>query len=89
VTTISPTAQWDSRTIASEIWDSYSVDFRKFGTYKVSYKDPASGSTKLVSEGMGREDDDSMMIDDDFSAPQVLWPSHALDLLHMQAVAPH
>ncbi|KAM6495792.1 PIN domain containing protein [Amanita muscaria] len=87
--TISPTRQWDSRTFASMIWDARSIDLRKFGTYQVNYKDPNSGSIKLVRDGATRtdeEDEDSMMVDDDSSVPEILWPSHALDLLHIQVM---
>ena len=84
---IMPTRQWDSRTIASEIYGTSAVNLRKFGAYRPSYKDPRSGSVKIVSEDADQEaDDDSMMVDDDYYMPEILRPSHALDLLHVQVV---
>jgi hypothetical protein len=46
-----------------------------------------SGSIKLVSDDADQEvDDDGMMVDDDYYMPEILRPSHALDLLHVQVV---
>ena len=87
IPTIVPTRQWDSRAIASEIYGTSPVNLRKFGAYRASYKDPTSGTIKIVSEEADHEmGDDSMMIDDDYYMPEILRPSHALDLLHEQVV---
>ncbi|KAF8621620.1 hypothetical protein AX15_007638 [Amanita polypyramis BW_CC] len=84
--TVSPSQQWDSRTIALAIFGTSAIDLRKFGKYNTSYKDLTSGSIKLVSDSTPVMDDDMMMIDDEYVMPEILRPSHALDLLHIQVV---
>ena len=84
--TISPSQQWDSRTIALAMFGTNTIDLRKFGMYNTSYKDPMSGTVKLVSDSTPARDDMMMMIDDEYILPEILRPSHALDLLHIQVV---
>ncbi|KAK2466291.1 hypothetical protein APHAL10511_001933 [Amanita phalloides] len=46
-----------------------------------------SGSVELVSDDAYQEmGEDSMIIDDEYCVPELLRPSHALDLLHVQVV---
>jgi hypothetical protein len=54
------------------------VDLSQFGHYSASYKNPPN-----VTDS----DDESMNIDDDdLMTSEVLQPSHALDLLHLQVI---
>lgn len=61
------------------------IDLSTFGSYSASYKDRISVSTAPTPTA-GQVDDDSMNIDDDGSVAEVLQPSHALDLLHIQVI---
>ena len=57
------------------------VDLNQFGQYSASYKNPRN-VTKSVPY-----DDESMNVDDDeLMTSEVLQPSHALDLLHLQVI---
>ncbi|PFH52817.1 hypothetical protein AMATHDRAFT_139261 [Amanita thiersii Skay4041] len=91
ISTISPTRRWDSRNIISTIYGPGAVDVSRFAPYHISYRDPTSGLIRLVDESttVDGNDDDKMMVDDDTSiglTPEILRPSHALDLLHTQVV---
>ena len=57
------------------------MDLSQFGHYSASYKNPPNVTNS------GPSDDESMNIDDDdFMTSEVLQPSHALDLLHLQII---
>lgn len=86
--TITPSRNWSSREIAWAMFHDHGIDLSYFGSYRISYKDPKS---KLITLGPtttapSQADDDMMMVDDDASLPEILLPSHALDLLHIQVV---
>lgn len=56
------------------------MDLSQFGHYTASYKNPPN----VTNSG---PDDESMNIDDDnLMTSEVLQPSHALDLLHLQVI---
>ena len=56
------------------------MDLSQFGRYTVSYKNPPNVTNS------GLPDDESMNVDDDGRTSEVLQPSHALDLLHLQII---
>lgn len=77
IPTISPTRHWSSKEISSLIYGDR-VDLRQFGQYSASYKNITNS---------GSADDENMNIDDDgLMTSEVLQPSHALDLLHLQII---
>lgn len=88
--TISPerSRHWCSRDIAGAIFDR-TVDLSRFAPHKPRYRSstvikdiPTTGQPSAPVE------DDGMDVDDDSPAlaPEILLPSHALDLLHIQVV---
>ncbi|RDB22560.1 Transcriptional protein swt1 [Hypsizygus marmoreus] len=83
IPTISPTQNWSSQEIAWILFGEYGIDLRRFEAYHISYKESNSSLKKQPSPTM---DDDMMMVDDDHSMSEVLDPSHALDLLHIQVI---
>lgn len=59
------------------------MDLSQFGHYSASYKNPPN----VTDSESGPSDDESMNIDDDnLMTSEVLQPSHALDLLHLQVI---
>ena len=80
ILTISPTRHWSSKEISRLIYGDQ-ADLNHFGQYTASYKNPSNVTNSRPS------DDDSMNIDDEVSmTSEVLQPSHALDLLHLQVI---
>ena len=80
IQTVSPTRHWSSKEISLLIFGDR-VDLRQFGQYTASYKNPPNITNSLPA------DDESMNIDDDdLMTSEVLQPSHALDLLHLQVI---
>lgn len=81
-------AHWSSQDIA-EVLFGHEIDLSKFTPHTPSYRlssiiDPKKAEqTPVVSQ-----EDDSMDVDDEYTASpdEILLPSHALDLLHMQVV---
>ena len=57
------------------------VDLTRFGAYRPSYRNQRS-----IIEPTANADNDGMDVDDDDPAPVDLFPSHALDLLHLQVL---
>jgi hypothetical protein len=82
---ISPTRYWSSREVARVIF-GHDIDLTKFRAYSASYKDPKSILIAPAPVAVQVIDDDGMDIDDDASLPEILQPSHALDLLHIQVI---
>ncbi|KAG6869287.1 hypothetical protein C0993_000040 [Termitomyces sp. T159_Od127] len=82
---ISPTRNWSSREIAWTLFGEYGIDANHFSPYKLSYRDPKTNASSrpLV---VAVHSDDMMIVDDDESVAELLQPSHALDLLHLQVV---
>jgi hypothetical protein len=82
IPTISPTRHWSSKEISRFIYGDR-VDLSQLGQYTASYKNAPNGTDS------GLSDDESMNIDDDadgLMTSEVLQPSHALDLLHLQVI---
>jgi hypothetical protein len=80
---INVTTRFSSRDIAEAIFNN-DVDLRKFCGYHASYKNATVYQRQPTKIRIN--DDDSMDIDDNDSSPDLLHPSHALDLLHIQVV---
>jgi hypothetical protein len=59
-----------------------STDLSKFAGYRAHYTDKTSNSATITPSPA----DDGMDIDDDNSSANVILPSHALDLLHIQVI---
>lgn len=85
--TISPgrSRHWGSRDIAHTVFGN-AVDLSMFATHSPTYHLSAIIDTNTPQSQA--HDDDSMDIDEDpsDSAVEVLQPSHALDLLHIQVI---
>ena len=79
IPTITVLPRSSSRDIARVVLGD-STDLCKFAGYHVHYTDKTSYSTAASRH------DDGMDIDDDDSSANMLLPSHALDLLHIQVV---
>lgn len=82
---ISPTRHWSSREVA-RVTFGHDINLNRFGAYHASYKDPKSILIAPAPVAAQVVDDDGMDIDDDASLPEILQPSHALDLLHIQVI---
>lgn len=67
------------------MFQDHGIDLSYFGSYRLSYKDPKSKLIALAPT-TPQADEDMMMVDEDASVPEILLPSHALDLLHIQVV---
>lgn len=72
---------FSSRDIAHVVFGYEAARFRFSGRYPVYRND----SMELVQDILA-PDEDGMDVDDDSAVTQVLRPSHALDLLHLQAI---
>ncbi|KAH7914223.1 PIN domain-containing protein [Hygrophoropsis aurantiaca] len=72
-----------SREIAQNLFGN-EVSLSGFSPYHPTYR---NSSMELVQDmrAIG-VDDDGMDVDDEFVAPQPVYPSHALDLLHLQVI---
>lgn len=88
IPSISPSRHWSSRELARAVFGQ-NLDLNRFGEYHASYRDPKSANL-LIGPGPSvnviDHDDDGMEIDEDASQPEILLPSHALDLLHIQVI---
>ncbi|KAF8663446.1 hypothetical protein AX16_001016 [Volvariella volvacea WC 439] len=85
ILSLTPTPDWCSREIARALYGDL-VDLNKFGTYRVSYKSPngvALAGAKRVAPVFS---DDDMHVDDDGAVAELLLPTHALDLFHVQVI---
>ncbi|KAH7929412.1 hypothetical protein BV22DRAFT_1109844 [Leucogyrophana mollusca] len=71
---------FSSRDIAQSLFGN-EVALFKFSGYHPTYR---NSSMELIQDT--RADDDGMDVDDEFSMPQPVYPSHALDLLHLQVI---
>ncbi|KAF9464448.1 PIN domain-containing protein [Collybia nuda] len=85
IATITPSRNWSSREIAWVMFRDHGIDLSYFGSYRLSYKDPKSNMIALTPAAP-QTDEDMMLVDEDASAPEILLPSHALDLLHIQVI---
>jgi hypothetical protein len=91
IDTISPSRSrhWCSRDIAQTVFGP-DVDLTKFATRCSSYRLSSIIDSHAPPPQFTTQDDDGMDIDNDSlspsPAPDVLLPSHALDLLHIQVI---
>ncbi|KAG1872710.1 PIN domain-containing protein [Suillus tomentosus] len=86
VLTISPSRNtFSSRDIAEALFGAEAAARFKFSKYHATYQ---NSSENLIQVTPAPEpDDDVMDVDDDASSvPQLLQPSHSLDLLHVQVI---
>lgn len=87
IRTISPSRSrhWGSRDIANTVF-GHTLDLSKFAAHSPTYHLSAIIDTSAPQSYA--EEDDSMDVDEDLSGPttEVLLPSHALDLLHIQVI---
>lgn len=85
--TISPSRSrhWGSRDIANTVF-GHTLDLSKFAAHSPTYHLSAIIDTGAPQSYV--EEDDGMDVDEDPSSPttEVLLPSHALDLLHIQVI---
>ncbi|KAF8165247.1 PIN domain-containing protein [Crassisporium funariophilum] len=79
IRTISPSRHWSSKEISYQIYGGR-VDLSQFGPYTASYRNPPDASSVDDDGRMDIDDDDGLM------TAEVLEPSHALDLLHLQVI---
>ncbi|KAG5639263.1 hypothetical protein H0H81_004924 [Sphagnurus paluster] len=85
IRTITPSRTCSSREVAWLLFGEYGIDLSYFSAYRLSYRDPKSNLTAQLPAPI-QDDDNMMMVDDDASVADVLQPSHALDLLHIQII---
>lgn len=89
ISTILPSRSryWCSQDVAQVVF-GVDVDLTKFASRSPSYRLSSIIDTHAPQHRFTPQDDDGMDIDDDSSssAAEVLLPSHALDLLHIQVI---
>lgn len=86
VLTISPSRNtFSSRDIAEALFGAEAAARFKFSKYHATYQNSLENLIQVTPAP--EQDDDVMDVDDDASSvPQLLQPSHSLDLLHVQVI---
>ncbi|KAG2056323.1 hypothetical protein BDR06DRAFT_952798 [Suillus hirtellus] len=86
VLTISPSRNtFSSRDIAEALFGAEAAARFKFSKYHATYQNSSENLIQVIPAP--EPDDDVMDVDDDVSSvPQLLQPSHSLDLLHVQVI---